>query len=390
MITRTAKKYNVANPLNEFGSSNQEHQKPTKTDANAPSPLPSFAPNASSNPFGNPGVVSGAAGQNDRSSLSTGGGNIPSAQAQPAFGSVSATTSSPFSAIPKLGGSSSAPSPSPFAPSSSIPFGSHAGSLSSKSPFGSQAGGQSSASPFGSQPDPGLSSTTPFGTESFTPFGSPGPSTIQSGVQPQQLFNGKPARELLIQFYQEMNPSKLSKVDEVLQKYKGKEEDMFRKIAHQVSSFLHSAALDLATSCLDALKHVFRPFGSQYKVDPSKFGLSNAAPASFGPTTPVPAFGQSSSIGGVSSPFSQGGRGFGQPSALGGGTANSFASAGSSGGPTFGSGASAGFGAASFGSLAQSSPSTFGAPSIGFVGGAAGGLGSPTTGFGSPFGAPRR
>jgi hypothetical protein len=80
----------------------------------------------------------------------------------------------------------------------------------------------------------GHSPANPLGTWSSTPFGS----TAAVPMQPvaQQQFNGKTARELLIQFYQEMNPSKLLKVDEVLQKYKGKEDEMFRKIANQVMS----------------------------------------------------------------------------------------------------------------------------------------------------------
>lgn len=129
----------------------------------------------------------------------------------------------------------------------------------------------------------------------------------------------------------------------------------------------------------------------QYKVDPAKFGLSsNPTLATFGSPGAAPAFGQSSTIGGGPSPFSQGGSGFGQPSALGIGAPTPFASSSSQGGHTFGAGTNIGFSAASFGSLAQSSPSTFGSPSSGFGGGGMGGFRSPAQTFGTPFGEARR
>lgn len=43
------------------------------------------------------------------------------------------------------------------------------------------------------------------------------------------------AREVLIQFYSQKKPEKVSKVDELLQKYKGNEETLIRKVARTVS-----------------------------------------------------------------------------------------------------------------------------------------------------------
>jgi hypothetical protein len=139
----------------------------------------------------------------------------------------------------------------------------------------------------------------------------------------------------------------------------------------------------------------------QYKVDPSKFGLSgNPTPASFESPDKINALGQASTMGGVPFPFSHGGSGFGQPSALGSGFgqpsalgsgAHTAVTVGNSpASHTFGASTNTGFGAASFGSLSQMSSSTFGWPSPGLGGGGEGGLGSPSPAYGTPFGAARR
>jgi hypothetical protein len=126
----------------------------------------------------------------------------------------------------------------------------------------------------------------------------------------------------------------------------------------------------------------------QYKVDPSKFGLSGTpTPVSFGSPESRPAFGHSSTVGAGSFPFSQVGSGFGQPSTLGSGTQTSVTAGSSPGTHTFGAGTNAGFGGGSFGSLAQMSSSTLGWSSPGFAGG---GFGSPAPAYGTPFGAARR
>jgi len=171
----------------------------------------------------------------------------------------------------------------------------------------------------------------------------------------QRLFNGKTARDLLHQFYQEKNPSKLAEVDKLLAKYSGKEEQMFRNLA------------------------------KKYQLDPSVFGITPTAPSpspGFGSSAATPAFGQPSTMGSGATPFGQSSGAFGQTSSFGSGA--SSMSGPKSSGQTFGAGATSGFGASGFGSLAQSNPSPFGGQSSGF------GAPSPAFGTPSPFGAPRR
>ena len=323
------------------------------------------------------GTTTGAASQ------ATGFGS--SSTSQTGFGSPAPTTStttsaSPFGASSSGFGSTTTPAPastssSGFGMSASTPFSSSAPSATS-SPFGAKP--TTSASPFGATPGPapssifggsatgstpsafgssGLASPSPFGQSSTpgmgqsTPFGSTAAPAGQA-----KLFNGKTARDLLTQFYQEKNPTKVSEVDKLLQKYSGNEEQMFRNLA------------------------------KKYGLDPSVFGVSAGPPA------------LSSTPGGFGSPSG----GFGQQSMLGGGGMSStFGGAspfgsGNASGSTFGQ--STPFGASSissagsqgFGALAQSSgPSAFGAgaPSSGFgsIGGGGGAFGGA-----SPFGAPRR
>jgi hypothetical protein len=274
------------------------------------------------------------------------------------------TPSAPFGSTNTgtFASSSSAPSPSPFGtatPAVNPPsFGNSASGgvvAPSASPFGFAA---ASPSPFGTAGM--LPTATPFANTSPAPFGSTAPSSLQGS---QKLFNGRTARDLLSQFYQEKNPSKVAEVDKLLEKYRGNEESLFRNLA------------------------------KKYQLDPSVFGLTAAAPSGFGATSggnSASAFGQSSTIGVGPSPFGQNTLGFGQPSPLGTG---SSVAGGPSGGATFGVGAGVGFGASSFGSLAQSSPSPFGGNSGGGFGAVSTGFGSPSApAFGSPtpFGAPRR
>jgi hypothetical protein len=210
-----------------------------------------------------------------------------------------------------------------------------------------------------------------------SPFGGVPPAPAPSGAGGgQTTFLGKSARELLVQFYQQKNPTKVAEVDKFLNKYLGNEELMFRNLA------------------------------KKYQLDPSVFGLTPAPAAGFGSPQPGASpggFGQSSVLGGGStfgggpgmggspSPFGGQSGGFGQQSAMG-----AVAAPGATaGGHTFGAETvTSGFGASGFGNLAHSSsPSPFGAPSP------APGFGSPSQGFGassggfggaSPFGAPRR
>lgn len=338
MFQKLAAKYKVPSPLESTG----------------PTPLPSSGtPALQASPFG-----SGAPAPSPFSSGSTNTSASPFGSSAPAPAPSPFGSSAPTSAQSPFGSSAPAPAQSPFGAANpsglgaASPFGS---TSASSTPFGSS--GLSSPSPFGSTaaaPQP-----SPFGSTSAPPPAMPGPGTSQ------QSFQGRNPRDLLLQFYQQKNPSKISEVDKVLQKYRGNEEQLFRNLA------------------------------KKYSMDPSVFGLSAGPASAFGAATGAPSpggfgaspggFGQQSLLS-SSSPFGQSG-GFGQPSALGGGSMPQ------AGGPTFGSSAGSTFGGgSSFGALA-SSPSPFGSPSPGGFGSAGPGFGSPSQGgFGgaSPFGAPRR
>lgn len=308
--------------------------------------------------------------------------------------SISGTTSSTTPSSSKFESNLSAPAPgqSPFGSGAQGlgPFGGGAPAAvptpfgSSPSPFnvsmmnssrGSSSTGFTSAmstdTPFG--PSSNTAAASPFGAGASAPFGSAAPSSPAG-------FGGKSNRDLLVAFYQQYNPSKMSDVDMVLQKYKGQEEKLFRNLAHK------------------------------YNVDPSWFGLGPApspAPSMggfgqasvlgggsvFGGGTPAPApaFGSPSGLGSnstfsggfgsISAPLSGGFGGstpapaFGNPSPFGGNAAGGgFGSLAQQGGGGFGASSSGGFGG----------PSPFGVPKGGVFGGGGNDFG------GSPFGAPRR
>jgi hypothetical protein len=304
----------------------------------------------------------------------------------------------------KLGGKAESPASSgmlPMLPRSqntiapaTSPFASNSNPMNSASPFG---GTPAPATPFGNPPAPGpvassspfgkpMASSAPFGptgmsttnaspfassTPSMTspsPFGSPAPSVPAPQPQPSsQTFNGRSARDLLMSFYQQKNPSKVAEVDKLLAKYRGNEEQMFRNLA------------------------------KKYQLDPSVFGISSVpATGAFGSQQPQapPSFGHQSTLGSGPATFGQS-AGFGQTAVSPGfgGQAGSSPGFGGSGGHAFGSGGSSTAGS-SFGSLAHTSPSPFGAPASSF--GAPSGFGSPAGagagafGQATPFGAPRR
>lgn len=277
-----------------------------------------------------------------------------------------ASMSTPSTTQSPFGAALSAPSPSPFGAASS--------SATSPSPFGVAS---SAPSPFSSPPVPSFGQPSfpvaqTFAQPAMTGQPSPGPAPTQV------TFAGRSPRDLLVAFYQQHNAAKIAEVDKLLEKYKGNEEQMFRNLA------------------------------KKYSLDPSVFGLQ-ATPVASNPTPPHnTGFGQLSALGGGSafgtsngplgSPLrtSMGG-GFGQTSSLGSG----FSQALPPSGHVFGASSSPGFGTASFGALASfgspptapsgfvspAAPSGFGSPA------ASSGFGSPPGGFntfGSPFGAPRR
>lgn len=325
-----------------------------------------------------PAVTSGfGGGSTGQSPFSTSGSATTSATP---FSNVSiaTTAASPFSSTNAATVTSSASpfassnNPSGFGKPPASPFGAPASAsvIPSQSPFGGASSSKNTL--FGSG---GLASTSPFGAASSmtqsSPFGAaaaPAPA-MQTGASQSSLQSRTP-REMLTQFYQQKNPSKLGEIDKVLAKYQGKEEQLFRNLA------------------------------KKYQLDPSVFGLSSApASAAFGSPSSAPTmFGQASNLSGGASPFGQS-TSFGQPSTMGFGTAG-----GASPGHTFGSGIGASQAGSSFGSLAQApTPSPFGAPASGGFGSpapASGGFGAPAPAFGatssmgfggsSPFGAPRR
>ena len=314
MFAKLATKYKVSNPLE------------------ATTKVETFSSSSRSPGFGNLGSVSAST-----PSLTLGMNAV-------------AATSTPFSSL------SGTPTASPsfsggFQPS---PFGINNPTTNNRT-FGISPSSANmvapAQTPFGSSSSFGVKTTGGFGNiNNQTPFGAAAPSPMQSNSP--RLFNGRTARELLLQFYQEKNPSKVTEVDKLLAKYHGNEEHMFRNLA------------------------------KKYQLDSSVFGVSSSNPnPGFGSPTIAPTFGQASPIGGTSSLFGQS-PGFGQPSLLerGVGMSSSFPAA-----QTFGSGSGSttNFGTSGFGTLAQTSTSSFGRQSSNFGGG--------NIGFGgSPHGAPRR
>jgi len=358
MFQKLSSKYKVPNPLQE--SLTPSSYAPTTTTGDSSSSMgfgntgstPVVAAPTASSGFGNTGSKLVSLPFSSSSTTTQQNSKVSVAP----FGN-SGTNSSPFGTV---AGNNTAPKSSMFGTPAQSPFGgtnrqtaptpfggSQAPALS---PFGNTSSGTNSTTPFGATG--GLSSASPFGSAAApTQFGVPSPSPVQPNSQ--RLFNGKSARDLLYQFYQEKNPSKLAEVDKVLAKYSGQEEQMFRNLA------------------------------KKYQLDPSVFGISTAAPIlGFGSPGAKPGFGQTSTMGGGASSFAQGPRGFGQPSPLGGGMSSPNPSGT---GATFGSAATSGYSASGFGSLAQSpNPSPFGGQSSGF------GVASPAFGSTTPFGAPRR
>ncbi|GAX23611.1 hypothetical protein FisN_12Hh183 [Fistulifera solaris] len=318
MFAKLAKRYGVANPL--------EKQTDVSKSATKSNPLFSSeqAPNAqmplqqkppmSQSPFGNTKVASSA------SSFGSPGLSGSSIQdSKPVFGGFGNTSASNFG----------------LSTTSSLSFGGNTVFSASQSPFSAP------------------SSNTPFGSA----------NAIQTQSTSAPMFNGKSARELLVEFYRNHNPAKVDEADRLLEKYHGNEEALFRNLA------------------------------KKYNLDPSIFGLTSApalAPGGFGSHSSLGTggLGGSTVFGGVTStPTPFGSSGFGSASPLGQssvfGSAPVTASTTPSG-SVFGAAAgSTSFGASGFGSLAQSS-----------AGQGFGSLGSPqptaTFGASSPFGAPRR
>jgi hypothetical protein len=151
---------------------------------------------------------------------------------------------------------------------------------------------------------------------------------------------------MLVSYYQEHNPSKVNEVDTLLNKYAGREEELFLNLA------------------------------KKYNLDPSMFGVVAPPPA----TTP-----------------STGAMTFGSPAAMGNTSVfGSASSGGGFGGAAVGFGTSSGFGSASqgsgFGALSSSTGVGFGSLASSAAVSGFGGFGGGTSGGSqiNPFGEARR
>ena len=148
--------------------------------------------------------------------------------------------------------------------------------LSSASPFSAATGNSTPAPAFGSQ-SPFSSSKPAFGSQQnqsggLSGFANSAPSPFLQSPAPASTgtsqFAGKSPREILTAFYQQKNPNKVSEVDKLLQKYAGKEEQLFRNLA------------------------------KKYQLDPAFFGISSAPTAGFGSPPPATSgFGSTSAAG---------------------------------------------------------------------------------------------
>jgi hypothetical protein len=233
-----------------------------------------------------------------------------------------------------------------------------------QTPFGSS----SNPSPFGSHQTASFGQTSSsFGGNASIPQGST--STFTSAN-----IGGRSVRDIVLEFYQKHNPTKVGEVDKLLEKYKGNEELMLRNLA------------------------------KKYNIDVTTLGLSNSSTTGQTSGFSASSFGQTSGLGGSSSQT---------------GGFSTFGSFQNSGGTqnTFGSVAHQGGGGSGFGSLAAQQTvsggggfgSSFGGNSGGFSsfatsggggfmspGGGGGGFGSASTpGFSTvatntPFGSARR
>ncbi|GKY99450.1 hypothetical protein MPSEU_000899500 [Mayamaea pseudoterrestris] len=241
-----------------------------------------------------------------------------------------------------------------------------------------------------------VSSTSRFASPSNgapVPFGTPELKNNQGimgsiPVAPSQA--NKDPRQMLIEFYQQQNPSKLADVDKLLTKYQGQHESMFRNLAKKYE--MDPAVFGLSGDALTPSGSV--SFGQNSPLGTtSNFGCMNASSfksqqGGFVQASPGGAsFGQASVFGQTSTPSSMSGvAGFGSPTPLGGGGLFGQLSPVTGFGTTVSGGFGASAPAASFGALASSTPgANFASPGAGF-GSPFGSVGTNAT----PFGAARR
>jgi cyclophilin family peptidyl-prolyl cis-trans isomerase len=137
------------------------------------------------------------------------------------------TTSSGSSSFPPM----SSKAPTPFGVQSK-PANTTSSGSSSFPPMSSKA-----PTPFGVQSKP--ATTTSGGSSSFPPMPSKAPTPF--GVQSKSSSagsgdTGKSYRDRLFEFYKKHNPDKVGTVDQTLEKYKGKEEELFKKLEQKYST----------------------------------------------------------------------------------------------------------------------------------------------------------
>ncbi|OQR96024.1 nuclear pore complex protein [Achlya hypogyna] len=315
------------------------------------------------------GVTAGSQAFRSAAAPSTGfgfGATTPSTTASP-FG----TAAKPAAPVP-FGAATTPSSPSPFgqpAPTPASPFGQPPSSPAPSSPFGQTPSSPAPSSPFGQTPP--------------TPFGQATPA-----------FGATDHRTRLVEFYTKHNPAKLSEVDNLLARYRGKEDTLFKSLetkygggaaAKPATGFGAAPAFGSSASSTPAAS----PFGTTSSFGssaPAAFGAATpafGAPSAFGSTTPAsPAFGATaplatSAFGSNNSMAASAAPAFGSATPLGASATPAFGastSLGASASPAFGAPTplGGGFGATSaFGAAAPAATSSTGGGFAGFAAGVA-------------------
>ena len=180
---------------------------------------------------------------------------------------------------------------------------------------------------------PAFGASNPYGMSVSMPM-----PMVQSIPCSPVTFGGKTAREILVDFYQQHNPSKITEVDKLLAKYAGNEENLLRNLSrkYNIDERLFGlpslpAASDFSSSPAPTPFGVSTAFGSGFGAGSSHLG-GGPAPSSFGTSRTV-AFGAG---------LSQLRGAFGQPPQA---SASSTSFSGSLGSSTFASSPSVSFGA---------------------------------------------
>lgn len=222
-----------------------------------------------------------------------------------------------------------------------------------------QAGGFGSTG-FGSTATPSSGfGGTGFGTSSFgatqggSGFGQAGYGSTSGSFGQQVDYRAK-----LVEFYTKHNPSKLSSVDAVLVKYRGRENELFAQLERKYSTKVGGQGFGTGSGMIanTGSAATGQSFGSTGFGTPG--GFASTQPSGFGNVQGTTAFGsQPTAFGGQPATSTSGG--FGNTSAMGGFGSTGFGAAATSG---FGNQAAAGTG---FGSTAFQSGSSFGKTNFG-------------------------